>query len=315
MPATAEPTTSRLWLMGLGMVLMGTAVWFAPPHMVAKCRGVFLDILRPGLQAAQYVEQEIHERQLTWQSEQVQRLSRELAAAQSAEAQSEARVRRLSVLLADQSESHATEQSSADQVPPLFTPALITGHVLGTSLSEAWRKGVVFDRGWPSGVREAALVIQSHAPLIDLGEPDQISPEDPLLMGRVVLGKVAVVGRWTSTYLPVTDQEFRGPAQLLHASSTGAVWGAKGVLKGNGQGCELQGLSSAMTVRIGDDVYTADRDGLLDAPLYYGKVTTAELTNDGREWIVIVEPASRPSSLTQVQVLRAALNPQRILTN
>lgn len=316
MSMSAAKSPDRVWLWGGATLLLGIALWFTPAPFVARLRGGFLDALRPGLQCASAITAVIEARQQNWQTSEIRQLTDRLHELERTSTQQDERVRRLSVLLADVRERPQPAVSdSIDRLPPLFTPALISGRVLGASLSTAWRSGVVFDRGWPAGVREAALVVQSQAPLIDLGDQQQLSPEDPLLVGRVILGKVAVVGRWTSTYLPVTDPEFRGPAQLLHTSAQGTIWGAKGILQGTSAACELQGISSTATVRVGDDVFTADRDGMLEAPLYYGRVTSAELTEDGREWVVIVEPAARPSSMTQVQVMRAALNPQRIVTH
>lgn len=316
MSMSAANSSDRVWLWGWASLLLGIALWFAPAQVVARLRGVFLDLLRPGLESVQAVDGIIATQRTAWQSAEIQQLNTQLRELKLAEAQQAERIRRLSVLLADlQEQPVSTLPGTIDVGTPLFTPSVISGRVLGSSLSQSWRTGVVFDRGWPAGVREAALVVQGDAPLIDVGEREHLSPEDPLILGRIVLGKVEVVGRWTSTYLPVTDREFRGPAQLLHGDSVGQYWGAKGLLRGNGMSCELQGISSTETVRVGDDVFTADRDGILEAPLYYGKVAKAELTEDGREWIVIVEPAARPSSLTHVQVVRAALNPQRIVTN
>jgi len=297
-------------------LLLGTALWFTPAPFVTRLRGIFLDTLRPGLACASGISETLIEQQQSWQTTEIQQLTARLQESERNSAQQTERARRLAVWLADlRDRPPSVVPDSIDRLPPLFTPALISGRVLGASLSQAWRTGVVFDRGWPAGVREAAMVVQSPSPLIDLGEPQQLSPEDPLIVGRVILGKVAVVGRWTSTYLPVTDPEFRGPAQLLHVTDQGTLWGAKGIVQGLGRACELRGISGTATVRVGDDVFTADRDGMLEAPLYYGRVTSAELTEDGREWTVIVEPAPRPTSNTQVQVLRAALNPQRIVAH
>jgi cell shape-determining protein MreC len=152
--------------------------------------------------------------------------------------------------------------------------------------------------------------------LIDLGRDARISPEDTLLLGRSVIGKVHRVGRWTSTFLLVTDADFRGRAQLVRALQEGYVFGAKGVLRGQGDAsCLLEGIPATETVEPGDLVYTADRDGPLPTPLYYGKVVEATLDDSAREWRIVVKPVERPTDLTDVQVLRSALNPRRLLAN
>ncbi len=197
----------------------------------------------------------------------------------------------------------------------MFTPALVEAAVLGETLAEAWRSGRILDRGWKSGLRESALVLSSHRPLLDLGQAQQISPEDTLLVGQSVVGKVEVVGQWTSTFLPVIDPEYRGRAQLIRQTAAGVAWGAEGLLTGTGQACQLTGITATEAVRVGDLVYTAERDGILSAPLCYGEVTHAELDAQGREWVVTLRPAAQPAPLTRVQVMRAALNPARLWTH
>ena len=59
-------------------------------------------------------------------------------------------------------------------------------------------------------------------------------------------------------------------------------------------------------------MYTAERDGILPTPLYYGQVVDAVLGMDDREWTVYVKPAAVPSQLTRVHVLRTAVNPDRL---
>ena len=62
-------------------------------------------------------------------------------------------------------------------------------------------------------------------------------------------------------------------------------------------------------------VYTADRDGLLPVPLFYGEVVEAKLGAENREWTILVKPVQLPSHLTTVQLLRTTLNPQRLAVN
>ena len=128
-----------------------------------------------------------------------------------------------------------------------------------------------------------------------------------------MIGKVEHVGRWTSTFQRVTDSRYRGRAQLIRETKSGFVFEAQGILKGQGGPlCKLEGIPAGKSVRVNDAVYTAERDGILPTPLYYGQVVDAVLGMDDREWTVYVKPAAVPSQLTRVHVLRTAVNPDRL---
>jgi cell shape-determining protein MreC len=229
----------------------------------------------------------------------------------------QARTRRLTaqmLTLRDRTAAGFSAATSPDLSERLFHPAILEAAVLGDSLSLAWRQGTVLDRGWKHGLRESALVLHSPRPLVDRGERDQLSSEDMLLLGQAVLGKIETVGRWTSTFLPITDPDYRGRAQLVRDGDDGPQWGATGLLRGDGERCRLDGVAGNESVRVGDLVLTADRDAALGTALTYGTVIEAQLGLDDREWKIVVQPAPRPEIVGSVQVLRAALNPARLWT-
>ena len=307
------------WMIAAAACLVGATLWHAPAGMTQRVHGAAYDALRPGClllnAAAQWCQ--------SWREARCdadyRRLRAELAEARAALRGQTERVQQLSAQLASARELSQDSPRDFTAVPEserLFLPALVEAAVLGETLSQDWREGRVLDRGWKHGVRETALVLQSRAPLIDLGATAQIAPEDPLLVGRTIIGKVAVVGRWTSVYLPVTDSDFRGRAQLVRETGNGPAWGAQGLLRGDGSGrCALEGIPVEEAVRVGDLVFSADRDGGLAEPLAYGCVVEMKVAGDEREWAIVVEPAPQPSRMTRVHVLRAALNPLRFWTN
>lgn len=307
------------WIAAIGACLAGLALWHAPEALMQCVHGVACDAMQPGWRALNAVSQHIQSQRDSRTNTEIRKLRSELERTQSALARQTDRVQQLSAQAAAWRETRRVESGdllSASDGERLFLPALIEAAVLGDTLSQDWREGRVLDRGWKHGVREAALVLQGRGPLIDLGATAQISPEDPLLAGRTIIGKVAVVGRWTSTYLPVTDAEFRGRAQLVRETEQGPVWGVQGLLHGDGNGrCRLDGVPVEAAVRVGDLVYSAERDGALAAPLAYGRVIEARVAADERTWLLFVEPAPQPSRLTSVHVLRAALNPARFWAN
>ncbi|OYW18776.1 MAG: hypothetical protein B7Z55_09985 [Planctomycetales bacterium 12-60-4] len=314
MSAIHKLSTSPLAL-GMGSLLLGTAFWFAPPTLVARVRGAVLDGLRPGMNWSNRGKSATLACLSAWQSAELRDLQQRLDSALDAAAQSDARLQQViarKALQAEQPPQVDPATTTARGSPPLFLPAIVEARVIGETLGRHWRSGAVLDEGWQTGIRETALVLKSPRPLIDLGAPDQLTVEDPLLIGNAVIGKIEVVGHWTSTFLPITDPDYRGAAQLVRVSDAGSAWGAKGILRGSHENCVLEGIPIDATVRVGDAVFTAGRDGALEAPLYYGAVESAQLGPNDREWQITVKPAALPSTITHVRVLRAALNPQRL---
>ncbi len=308
-----SPLATAMWV-----VLIALALWFAPVAAVARIRAVTFDVLRPGLSLSVITRQRwfAWRKQLT--DQEVARLQSHVETLEQSSQQQDERVQRLMAQLASANEAAAVSSdthSDDETTPRLFTPALVDAAVLGETLSRSWREGRVLDGGWKKGLRESAMVLTSRRPLVDIGQSQQLSPEDTLLTGRTVLGKIEAVGHWTSTFIPITDTDFRGRAQLVRQTDQGPAWGAQGLLRGTGDGCVLEGIAAEETVRPGDFVYTAERDGILSAPLTYGTVVAAELDTDGREWKITIRPAPTPTTLGTVQVLRAALNPARLWTN
>jgi cell shape-determining protein MreC len=300
------------------LCLAATGLAGVPVESVAAVRAVFHDLLRPGCQAILAGTNAVAGWSAARESAQVAQLRQEQQTLRQQLAASEAKLRRITATAADLRESLIV-QGSVPQLGPtaetserLFVPLLIEAAVLGEQLAREWRSGRLLDRGHRHGVQEAAHVLASPAPLIDVGQADEVQPEDAVLMGRLVVGKVIAVGQWTSTFLPVTDPDYRGQAQLMRDTADGVAWGAVGVLEGDGTRCLLRGISTEQTVQLGDFVFTADRDGVLSDPLCYGRVVEVERSDDPRQWQIVVEPPPRPAALSKVTVLRGALNPQRL---
>lgn len=314
-------TDRRHSSLSIWLLIAAAGLMLLPEEMQAKCRLLIGDLVKPGCLAWRGIHRQVV---VAWRptkataadtDPEVQRLRDELASANI-------RVRQLEVQYARIQEEAAAHRpplfASSDEQRPtrLALPVLIDAAVLGAGHTSLWRKGRWLEQGKAAGLMEEAPILASANPLLDLGRDAQLSPEDGLLLGRSVIGKVAQVGRWTSTFLLVTDAEYRGRAQLVRETADGYVFGAKGVLKGQTDAtCVLEGVPAEDSVDVGDSVYTADRDGLLPTPLYYGQVVEATLLDRAREWRIVVQPAELPQDLTHVQVLRSALNPRRVMGN
>lgn len=299
-------------------MLIGAGLYFIPDAAAESVRGLVTDVLRPGYQLVRVTIRTVVHHKLTNAG---LAASTEVTDLQEALAEEQERGRALETQLAMLTERMTADQqipAKASQSTRLINRSLVDVAVLGDTLADQWRAGKLLDLGSKNGLRENEQVMaprKTQKELLDQGEGANISTEDAMLLGRCVIGKVEHVGRWTSTFQLVTDANYRGRAQLIRESSNGLyVFEAHGILKGQGGPlCRLDGIPAESSVHVGDAVYTADRDGAQPVPLYYGQVVEATLEADDREWTVLVKPVALPNPLTTVQVLRSAVNMERVV--
>lgn len=303
----------------LSLVLIGVGLSFAPDRVASGLRGTVNDVLLPGQQSICAIRDSVREGFSSLATQSTQKQELEVAKVRRELEDAQARSAALTIQLARANEEQVRASrlpSTIQQLPRLTSVSLIEAAVMGDAIAEQWRKGKLLNRGDASGVSESSLVVNSRQPLVDVGEDGELSAEDSVLIGRCVIGKIERVGRWTSTLLLLTDASYRGRAQLIQETENGFVYGASGILKGQGgPNCLLEGIASTEAVHVGDSVYTADRDSLVRTPLYYGRVVEASLGPDDREWKVVVEPAPLPKRLSTVQVLRTNVNSNRLATD
>ena len=303
------------------LILTGVGLYFAPERTTSRLRGGITDALRPAFLAMRQVTDRAGLGSLlpsarshsSSDSNVVAKLIEELEVERQ-------RTRALQIRMAQLAERLAPEDeiySAIPQTKRLIIPSLTEVAVLGDTVAEQWRASKFLDQGSQNGLHENELVLSNRKPLrplIDAGEDFALSTEDALLLGRCVIGKVEYVGQWTSTFRLVTDSRYRGRAQLIRETDSGFVFEAQGILKGQGKPlCKLEGIPAEKSVHLNDAVYTADRDGIIPTPFYYGRVVEAVLGPDDREWTVLVEPAPIPAQLTRVHILRTAANPERLV--
>ncbi|MBI3865962.1 MAG: hypothetical protein HY290_29145 [Planctomycetia bacterium] len=199
--------------------------------------------------------------------------------------------------------------------PPLAMAQLVEARVMGEETALLWRGKQLLSSGSRQGIVESALVLDSARPLVDLGSDAELAPGDSVYAGRIVIGKIADVGRYSSTLRLVTDPGYRGRARLARRTARGYLaQGTEGTLIGDGsEFCRLKHVTDP--VNVGDEVFTGGADGLLPAPMYYGRVIRAELEPGAQEWSVWVKPAAALERLETVLVLRRTIHPDRILAN
>jgi len=184
------------------------------------------------------------------------------------------------------------------QAPTLLRVAVVSGETMAR-----WSSLQHLNQGRTQGVTESSLVLDEGQPHVNQGSDAGIEPELDVLVGRCVVGRIASVGRWTSTIELVTDPRYRALAQIVRPSEGGGTFGTEGILVGQGAGrCKLNDVPTTQSVRVGDEVYTSDRDGRSPVPLYYGRIIRVE--ESGRQWDITVEPAVKANDLTSVAVLK-----------
>jgi hypothetical protein len=197
---------------------------------------------------------------------------------------------------------------------PLLIAGLVPAKVLGREpdvLKERFAR--ILSRGTSSAVAVDDLVLADDSPHLDRGADAGLEAGQPVLSGRVVVGRIGQAGRWTSTLNLVTDPAYKASAQLVRDSRSGLVLGAAGVLAGNGDGtCRLDRVPAEAPVSVGDFVYSVEQNTEQPAPLYYGRVVTADLPAGADFWSIDVEPAFDTAALDTVQILQVSLNPDRM---
>ena len=305
------------WLVLLVVCAVGLGLLSAPPRVTEPIRLSVRDSIVPGWRALRAVRERA--RQLVPSISAIDR-SEEIAALNADLAGWHQMARQLQIqnaLLHAQLERVRREGAApyrATAGKPLLVPQLLTASIVGGRRSDGSRSGLLMDLGHYGGVAESSLVLESGEALIDQGRDTGIVSEQPVYSGRCVIGRLAHVGRFTSSVLPITDRSYRAGAQIIRGTpEQGYRFGAQGVLEGTGGSlCRLKFIDAAEPIRVGDDVYTANRDGTLPYPLYYGKVVRAHLPEGALKWQIDVRPAADLSTRTTVQILRIRLNPLRV---
>jgi cell shape-determining protein MreC len=305
-------------LTGAALCILAVGLFFAPANMTAPLRRGLRDAVLPGQRLTRSVSMTATD----WFARLNKPLEedRELAELRSKSDLWQLRCRRLQIenALLNQRIERTNQQPSAlhgaATGQPLIIPELLDASLLGAALSERWRSGRLLDRGTESGIGESDRVLSGTSILIDQGADAQLAPDQPVYSGRIVVGKVAEVGRWTSTLERVNDPGYRGTAQIIRRKEHGDVFGARGLLEGRGDPlCRLTRIPATEAVDRGDEVYTADRDGILPYPMYYGQIVHAELKPGAPYWDLLVRPAAGEIDVNKVHVLRMQLNRNRLL--
>lgn len=199
---------------------------------------------------------------------------------------------------------------------PLILAEGIPAKILGDFAARFWRTRGALTAGSAAGVPESAIVIDSSAPLLDVGRIAGVEPSDLVRTGSAVVGLVGETGRWSSLLRPITDREFRAGARLARRVNDTFVFAADGVIQGDGEeGCTLRMIPPTEPVQVGDLVVTVERDTGSNQPFVFGVVEQADLPDNALEWSIQVRPAVKWNSTSTVSVIRLSVNRERLLAN
>ena len=297
---------------------IGTVLLFISGEETDRLKIVIRDALGPGQlllnDALDYSEQSIRKlrRRPADHTEELDRLRSLLAEREHWNRQLQIRNALLRQRLADKEKTGSTPYPVVAS-ESLLVPKLLEAIVLGEENATLWRSGKLINKGRADGLLESTLVLEDRNPLIDQGSDAGLKTGQPVYAGRIVIGRIALVGRLSSTYEPITHPNYRGRARLARKTQEGLVFGASGIIAGRGQPlCRLERVNSTVPVSVGDDVYTDTSDGLFPEPMYYGKVVNVKLQPGSPRWEITVKPAASELNPQTVQILRKQVNPVRI---
>jgi len=166
----------------------------------------------------------------------------------------------------------------------------------------------LIDAGKRQGLTRSQIVVEGTGMMLDKGKGHGLKPDQKVVHGMAVVGRLAQVSQWVSLVQPVTDAKFSAAVQLVRMSPSGVSLGARGILEGMGSDkCRMTGVAFTEAVSVGDEVFSADIDGLNGPKLYFGKVTRADFLPGG-QWDIEVEPVQTTETLNNVAVVQPHLN-------
>ena len=229
------------------------------------------------------------------------------------------RLQREVLALKELLELRNNRDKSGESTSRLFGPKLIAARVLLPDQQQRWKTGTLIDAGKSKKISEQDWIISSELPLIDLGEDFGIKPDEILLSGRVVLGQIDAVGRWTSSYRSITHPKFRCPATVMKpGDSKQPIQRIQAVGSFHGtenEFCELRYIENTYPVRVGDLVILADEQKRFEGSLVLGTIAEARVLSNSPYWKILVRPVESEKNERDVLVITEELNPLRLLAN
>jgi len=149
--------------------------------------------------------------------------------------------------------------------------------------------------------------------LIDQGANARLESGQLALAGRGVWGKIVEVGPQISIVRRVNESGYRDLVQLATRDGQRIRLGPRGIVHGTGERwCRIQLVKTTEPVEVGDLVFAAGGEGLIEAHLSYGKVARVERSPGDVHWQIWMEPALPEEMSEKISVLRVQPNRNRV---
>jgi cell shape-determining protein MreC len=309
----SDPRRRRVPAVQLGLACgVALALALLPTSLSQPLKHAAQSVLRPGQIAAVEARAWCDRRVSAWRAGSAS--AEQLAALESETEMLRRRNAQLTEAL-DIALSRREALAAEDHPPPgepLLLPELLTVRVLGRQSRAFLTQGQTLDAGAAEGLLPRDLVLEDSTPLVDRGRVDGLEPGRVVLAGRYVWGRIDDVGPHTATVRRVTDPGFRELVQLARGFDADRPAGPRGILEGTGDGqCRIRLVETTAAVSEGDLVLSTGGEGVLEAPLIFGRISRVEHQPAAAHWDIWMEPAARAEP-TSVAVLRIELNQARL---
>ncbi len=188
----------------------------------------------------------------------------------------------------------------------LLRARCVPARVLGLQARAFLARNHILDVGADDGVEPDALVVDGPV-LIDRGSEAGLKSGQLAVRGTCVWGKIAEVGRHTSTVRAINAAGYRDLVQVAGRS------GPQGILEGTGQRlARIRLVEVTEPVAVGDAVYTCAAKGVLSAPLLCGRIARLERSVGAAHWDIWMQPANDSDEPQRLAVLQTQFNPSRM---
>ncbi|HEY1599022.1 MAG TPA: rod shape-determining protein MreC [Pirellulales bacterium] len=227
-----------------------------------------------------------------------------------------ARNRELETALAVASSRSSQRDCSlaASEAPPLLLASAIRGRVLGRRACAVLSATHIVAVGARAGAERESLALVDSTIGLDLGQDNGLTAGDITLEGRRVFGKICDVGPYTSGIRRADQAGYRDVVQLARKIDGTLQFGPRGILEGSGEHHgRVRLVSASETIEPGNLVFTAGHEGLAQQPLLYGVVARAEHRGGAPHWDIWVDLAAGGDEPSHLVVLRAGVNPDRLV--
>jgi cell shape-determining protein MreC len=204
------------------------------------------------------------------------------------------------------------EPLAAEQPTSLLGLRAVEARVLGER-GQAFLRGAAIMSGQRiPDLMTGSLAVDFAPAVIDQGENVSLAAGDMVLAGGRIWGKLIEVGPQTALVRRIDSVGYRGLVQIGHTADGAWKPLARGILEGTGNRlCRIRLVDATAPVAVGDMVFAAEEQGLIDSALIYGRIERAELAPGAAHWQLWMSPAADSELPTKLTILQPVVNESR----